>query len=125
MLPAEDTRAIRAEIAVARMVLIELERAGQLSDDRPELALRAVERWCEGEGSIVDVMEALELSSVALSAHPDAARVVMWVCRINASPQRQNEVRAAVKARAVAVLVSLGEPARDAEHRVNAVWAGA
>jgi hypothetical protein len=44
--------------AVARAALDACERAGAVDDDRPELALATLERWCRGEATRADVRRA-------------------------------------------------------------------
>lgn len=55
---AADPGAARALLAVARLVHAECERAGVVVDDRPELVLTAVARWCEGTAT-ADELRAL------------------------------------------------------------------
>lgn len=118
-----DPPAVRALVAVARLVLIEVERAGMMRDDRPEIALSEVERWCDGKASLPDVMGALDQVASATWEHGEgneAAAIVMWVCRVNS---RQREVERTVLRKSIELLVRLGEARDAAEHRIQSVFA--
>ncbi len=129
-MPLEDPAArARAMLAVSRLVVRELERAGRLADDRPELCLAALARWLDGEGSLGDVHEALDTMAGAVSDDREvvsATRCVLWSLRVQTvGPARAAEVSRAVVSRAAGVLEALGETREAAAHRVAETWRAA
>jgi hypothetical protein len=58
--PSADPAIVRTLLAVARLAHAEVERAGFLNDDLPELALATVARWCDGKATDDDVRAALK-----------------------------------------------------------------
>jgi hypothetical protein len=104
------------------MVVREVDRRGQLDDDRPELALAELRRWCDGEASPEAVAAALELVVGTLferRAAAAAARCVAWACRVrSAHAGRAADERAAVQARGREALEALGVEADEARARV-------
>jgi hypothetical protein len=119
----------RAMLAVSRLVVRELERAGRLADDRPELSLATLERWLDGEEPIAAVHEALDTMAAAVSDDQEvvsATRCVLWTLRVQpVGVERAAEVARAVTERAVSVLVALGETQAAATHRVHETWRAA
>ena len=70
---------------VASMALRAVEDGGALTDDRPELALAALRRWCAGEASLDDVDaaagEATDAWSLAFNTPAATAfSAVDWLC---------------------------------------------
>lgn len=80
-----------------------------------------MERWCDGEATVVEVMDALDQVATATwqrGEGNDAAAIVMWVCRVNG----RDDATDAVLRRATALLVRLGEAPDAAKHRVQKVF---
>lgn len=126
---ADPLRRARAMLAVSRLVVRELERAGRLADDRPELCLATLERWLDGEESLAAVHDALDTMANAVSDDREvvsATRCVLWALRVGpVGVARAAEVSRAVAERAVGVLAALGEAHAAATHRVHETWRAA
>jgi hypothetical protein len=107
---------------VASLVVSEAERAGHLDDDRPELALAELRRWCDGEGSPDAVIAALDQVAEVFFEHraaSAAAWCVLWACRVQSARRgREAEVHESALARAREALMALGADADEARARV-------
>lgn len=119
----------RAMLAVSRLVVRELERAGRLADDRPELCLATLERWLDGDETLAAVHDALDTMAGAVSDDREvvsATWCVLWALRVRpVGLDRAAVVTRAVTERAVAVLSALGEARDAATHRVHETWLAA
>ncbi|MBI5512139.1 MAG: hypothetical protein HY909_00135 [Deltaproteobacteria bacterium] len=111
---------------VVALALEELERAGQLDDDRPWLALGVVRRWSQGEATDDEVDEASE-QVTEVSAFRDegasaaAYSAVDWLCLGAQDGSLDDELQGWVLQRSADVLVALGETPEAARSRVDVV----
>lgn len=108
------------------MALRAVEDGGALTDDRPELALAALRRWCAGEASLDDVDaaagEATDAWSLAFNTPAATAfSAVDWLC-LGAQDDLDvvdDELRGRVLQNARDTLVALGEEPAAAAQRVS------
>jgi hypothetical protein len=111
---------------VAAMALRVVEDAGALTDDRPELALAALRRWCVGEATLDEVDEAAESATDAWSQAFEtpaatAYGAVDWLC-LGAQDDLDvidDELSSRVLENARDTLVALGEAHDAAVSRVS------
>lgn len=118
------TRRVPPELAalcdVAELALRAVEARGQLADDRPELALATLRRWCEGRCAVEELdaaaAEATDAWSAGFSTPAACAySAIDWLCLAaqDERPVLDDEVRDRVLGNVRDALVALGE-ARDA-----------
>ncbi|MDO9020633.1 MAG: hypothetical protein Q8S73_41490 [Deltaproteobacteria bacterium] len=115
--------------AVCSLVIVSLERARRLTDDRPELALATLERWLAGEDGPAELHDAMELMVQATFDDREvvtATRCVLWAMRVNViDPWRSRDVVRRVMADAAAVLVALDDDPEAAAAQVEATYRAA
>lgn len=117
---------------VAALALHSAESMGALRDDRPELALAALRRWCVGEATLDEVdaaaAEATDAWSVAFDAPAAPAfSAVDWLC-LGAQDDLgavDDELRSRVLDNTRDALVRAGEVPDAAEHRVQEAFRAA
>lgn len=111
---------------VAAMALARAETAGALHDDRPELCLAALRRWCAGDATLDEVDAAAQEATDAWSqgfttpAAP-AFGAIDWLClgAQDALGAVDDELRAHVLANARDTLAALGEDVDAAAQQVQ------
>lgn len=119
--------------AVAELALVALESAGLLDDDRPELCLAVVRRWCLGEATDDEIDDAARIATEAWEAAAErpsapAYSCVDWLCLLaqdDLAGGVDAELRGYVMAHAVACLALHGEPRDAARARCERVFEGA
>ena len=132
-----DVATARALLTVARMVHAEVERAGLVIDDVPELAFATVARWCEGDATAVEVQAARAETAIG-RPHYEGSRDHRKAVQLyralayyltayagGAQGVKRRFAEEQVLAMAWMFLRRLGEPEEAAKARVEAVYAAA
>lgn len=117
---------------VAEVALRAVEARGLLNDDRPELALATLRRWCEGRCPVEELDAAAAEASDAWSqgfATPAACAygAIDWLClaALDERPVLDDEVRDGVLGNVRDALVALGEPREAAAARASGEYRAA
>lgn len=123
-------REVYALCEVAQMALTAVESAGLLTDDRPELSLAVVRRWCVGEADDDEVDDAARAATEAWEAADRAQSgpaysCVDWLCltaQDDLAGGVDPETFGYVLANAVECLVLAGENPEAARARAQRVY---
>jgi hypothetical protein len=125
-------RELAALCDVADLALRAVEARGELTDDRPDLALATLRRWCERECSVEELDAAAEAASEAWSAAfgspaERAFAAVDWLCLAAQDELAavDDESRRRVIDGVRDALVALGERRDAAGARVSAAYRAA
>jgi hypothetical protein len=130
------SRKVPVELAalcdVAELGLRAVEARGLLGDDRPDLALATLRRWCEGRCTVeeLDAAAAEATEAVSLGFATPAALAygaVDWLCLAaqDERPVLDDEVREWVLRNVRDALVALGEPREAAAARASGAYRAA